>query len=243
MLYHKNLLIEIDMRVSRASSFLCIVFILTIIASLLNTSKLQSQVIGIEYGITQAGYENALEQPAGLGGHLDIPLFSNIAIPIIEDLDLRFSVSKHTENLTITRSRCTGLVQPGTDCSTDTFDGDSHITQIGAGLVIGFKSLINGLQPEIYAMGISTGLEADFIGRESGKNIGPITPTNKSVGLEIGGILSYAITPYLDIYGRFAIQDTNIQSCGQDAWFAFCKEREFFQFSLGTQVRFSKLRK
>lgn len=240
--YTTKKLTETDMRVSRALSFLFIVFTLTIFIAFLNTSKLQGQEIGIEYGVTKAGYENALERPTGLGGHLDIPLLSNVALPVIEGLDFRFSASKHTEHLTITRSRCTGLVEPGSDCSTDTFDGDSDITQYGAGLVIGFKPLINGLKPEIYAMRISTGLDADFIGRDSGKNIGPITPRNKSVGLEIGGMLSYAITPYLDLYGRFTIQDTNIQYCGEDAWFAFCEERELFRFSLGTQLRFSALR-
>lgn len=199
------------------------------------------QEVGIEYGVSHTGYENALEQPTGLGGHLDIPILSKLELPVVEDIEFRFGLSKHTEHLTISRSRCTGLVKPGTDCSNDTFDGDSHITRYGAGLVIGFKSLITRVRSEIYALGIFTNLDTDFIGRQSGKNIGPIAPTKNSKGLEFGGMVSYEITQFLDLYGRLAIQSPNIQTCGEDAWFAFCEERRLFQFTFGTQLRLSEL--
>lgn len=199
------------------------------------------QEVGIEYGFTNAGYDNALEKPAGLGGHLDIPILRNVDLPVIEEIELRFGVSKHTENLTISRSRCTGLVETGTNCGTDTFDGDSHLTRFGAGIVIGFKPFIPNVRTEIYALGISTDLKVDFIGRHSGEIIGPITPTNNSKGLEVGGMVKYEITQYLDLYGRFAIQNPNLQTCGVDAWFAFCKDRKLYQITLGTQLRFAEL--
>lgn len=230
------------MRVSKKSTFLSVIFTLATFVTFLNSSILQGQDIGVEYGSTLAGYENALERPKGLGVHADIPLLNNIALPVIEGIDLRLRASKHTEHLTITGSRCTGLVQPGSDCSTDTFDSDSRFTQFGAGFVIGFESFIAGLRPEVYAMGINTNVAADFVGRESGKNIGPITPKNKSMGIEFGGMLNYSISPFIDLYGRLAIQNTNIQTCGEDGWFAFCENKKVLQFSFGTQLRFSALR-
>lgn len=229
------------MRINQLSSFQLFLLIPALFLFLLNTSDLMGQEIGIDYGLTNAGYDNALEKPAGLGGHLDIPIIRNVDLPVIEDIELRFGISKHTENLTISRSTCTGLVDQGTNCNTDTFDGDSHLTRFGAGIVIGFKPFIPNVRSEIYALGISTDLKADFIGRESGKNIGPITPTKNSIGVEFGGMLRYEVTQYLDLYGRLAIQNPNIQTCGVDAWFAFCEERKLYQFSIGTQLRFAEL--
>lgn len=232
---------KLSMRVNQLSSFQLFFLIPALACCLLNTIDLMGQEVGIEYGFTITGYDNALENPAGLGGHLDIPIIRNVDLPFIEDIELRFGISKHTENITISRSRCTGLVEPGTNCNTDTFDGDSHLTRFGAGIVIGFKPFIPNVRSEIYALGTSTDLKADFIGRESGKNIGPITPTNNSIGLEFGGMVRYEVTQYLELYGRLAIQNANIQTCGADAWFAFCEERKFYQFTLGTQLRFSEL--
>lgn len=229
------------MRVQQLYFFQLFVLIFAVFFFLLNTSELIGQEVGFEYGVSHTGYENALEKPAGLGGHLDIPIFSKLELPVIEDIEFRFGISKHTEHLTIFRSRCTGLVGPGTNCSNDTFDGDSQITRYGAGFVIGFKPLMTRVRTEIYTLGISTNLDSDFIGRQSGKNIGPIAPTNNSLGIEIGGMIRYEFTQFLDLYGRLAIQNPNIQSCGEDAWFAFCEKRRLYQFTLGTQLRFSEL--
>jgi len=129
------------MRFIKAASFLLLTFLLPL--------QLSGQEIGVEYGATQAGYDDALETPTGFGVHADIPLIRDMSMPVIRQIELRLDATRHTENLTITRSRCTGFVQPGTDCSQDTFDGDSDITRFGVGLVVGFDSVIAGIEPEI----------------------------------------------------------------------------------------------
>lgn len=201
----------------------------------------KGQDIGMEYGVSQTGYTNVLEQPAGLGGHLNIPVFGNIGIPVIKGIGLRLGASRHTEDLTITRSRCTGFVEPGTDCSMDTFDGDSHISSYGLGLIIRFQSLMGKVRPEIYALRTITNIDVDFIGRQSGKNIGPVTPNENARGFEVGGTVNYEITPFLDLYGNLALQHPNIESCLLDAWSPFCEERKVYQFSLGTQLRLGEV--
>jgi hypothetical protein len=203
---------------------------------------LLGQEIGLEYGATRAGYDDALETPTGFGIHADIPLIRDMSMPVVRQIELRLTASRHTENRTLRRSRCTGFIFPGTDCSPDTFDGDSDITRLGIGLVVGFESVIGGIKPEIYAMGISSSIDTEFIGRESGRNIGPVDPENPSPGLEFGTMLNYSVTPFFGLYGRFAIQNTTFGSCGVDAWFAFCEDRTLHQFSLGAVFRFSTLR-
>lgn len=72
-------------------------------------SPASAQEIGIEYGVTRAGYDDALERPTGPSGYVDLPIGEHIAI--------RVAASHHTESRTITRSPCTGLAPPGRDCS------------------------------------------------------------------------------------------------------------------------------
>lgn len=195
----------------------------------------------MEYGATQAGYDDALETPTGFGVHGDIPLMRNMSMPIIRQIEIRLGASRHTEKLTLTRSRCTGLIPPGTDCSPDTFDGDSDLTRLGVGLVVGFEPFIAGIEPEIYLMGTSTSVDTEFIGRESERNIGPADPVNASPGLEFGVMLNYLVTPFFGLYGRFAAQNTNFGACAEDVWAPFCEDQMLYQFSLGAQFRFSAL--
>jgi hypothetical protein len=222
------------MRLFKAATVLFILFSLPL--------QLSGQEIGLEYGATQAGYDDALETPTGFGVHADIPLIRNMNIPLVRQIELRLGASRHLENLKITRSRCTGFVQPGTDCSLDTFDGDSDITRFGVGLVVGFDSVISDIEPELYLMGTSSNINTEFIGRDSGRNLGPVDPENPSIGMELGMMLTYPVTPFLGFYGRFSIQDTNFGACGEDAWFAFCENRLLYQVGLGAQFRFSALR-
>jgi len=222
------------MKFHKAAALLIFIFLIPL--------QVYSQEIGVEYGATRAGYDDALETPAGFGIQADIPLVRDISLPIMRQIELRLGATRHTENLTITRSRCTGFSLPGTDCSLDTFDGDSDITRLGVGLVLVFESVIAGIEPEIYLMGTSTRINTEFIGRESGRNIGPVDPENPSPGLEYGVMLSYNITPFFGLYGRVSAQNTNFGSCGEDAWFAFCEDRMHYQFGLGVQFRFSAIR-
>ena len=222
------------MKFHKAAALLIFIFLIPL--------QVYSQEIGVEYGATRAGYDDALETPAGFGVHADIPLKRDMSMPILRQIELRLGASRHTENLTLRRSRCTGLIPPGTDCSPDTFDGDSDLTRLGVGLVVGFEPVIAGIEPEIYVMGTSTSINSEFIGRESGRNIGPVDPENPSTGLELGAMLSYNITPFFGLYGRVSAQNTNFGACGEDAWFAFCEDRMHYQFGLGAQFRFSALR-
>lgn len=218
------------MRFQKTAIFFFLAFLLPL--------RLSSQEIGVEYGATQAGYDDALETPTGFGVHGDIPLIRNMSMPVIRQIELRLGASRHTENRTLRRSRCTGFIPPGTDCSPDTFDGDSDLTRLGVGLVVGFDPFIVGIEPEIYLMGTSTSVNTEFIGRESRRNIGPIDPENPSPGLEFGLMLNYSVSPFFGLYGRFPAQDTNFGACGVDAWFAFCEDRQLYQVGLGAQFRF-----
>lgn len=213
-----------------------------LILAVLLPRQLSGQEIGLEYGATLAGYDDALETPTGFGAHADLPLIRNMSMPIVRQIELRLSATRHTEKLNITRSRCTGFSLPGTDCSLDTFDGDSDITRFGVGLVVGFDSVIADIEPELYLMGTSSSINTEFIGRDSGRNLGPVDPENPSIGMELGMMLTYPVTPFLGFYGRFSIQDTNFGACGEDAWFAFCENRLLYQVGLGAQFRFSALR-
>lgn len=229
-----KIFISCFMKFHKATALLIFVFLLPL--------QLSGQELGVEYGATRAGYDDALETPTGFGVHADIPLIRDMSMPVIRQIEIRLGASRHTENRTLRRSRCTGFIPPGTDCSPETFDGDSDLTRLGVGLVVGFEPVIAGIEPEIYVMGTSTRINTEFIGRESGRNIGPIDPENPSAGLEFGVMLNYSVTPFFGLFGRFAAQNTNFGACAEDVWAPFCEDRTLYQVGFGAQFRFSALR-
>lgn len=208
--------------------------VLVLLLTVTTTIPLRGQEIGIEYGGTWARYKDALEHPRGFGGNLDLPLNPHLA--------LRVGVRHHTETLTVRRSSCAGLVPPDADCSTDTFDGTSHLTSYGLGLAYQFASPTSRFRPELYGLGVAVDVDADFVRRTSGIRIGPVTPDGLSPGIALGGQLNYAVTPLLTLSARTGVVLPRFGACGADDWFAFCENRPLPQGSVGVELHLPALR-
>lgn len=187
-----------------------------------------AQEIGIEYGGTRAEYDDALQRPTGLSGYVDLPLGERFAI--------RFTVSHHTESRSITRSPCTGLVPPGSDCTREPFDGDARLTTYGVGVAVRLPSPAAPLQPELYALGTGSDVDVDFMARSSASRLQPVTPDGLSVGIAFGGSVSYAITHFFALSGRIGLHALRFGACGADAWFPFCESRVLPQLALGARL-------
>lgn len=193
-----------------------------------------AQGIGIEYGGTRAGYDDALQRPTGLSGYLDLPLSERIAI--------RFSAAHYTERRTITRSPCTGLVPAGRDCTSEQFDGDAHLTNYGVGLSVRLPSPGASLQPKLYAVGTASDVDATFVAQDGGAKVQPVTPDGLSPGVALGGSLSYEITSFFALSSRVGFHVPRFGVCGADAWFPFCDRRVLPQLAFGARLRLSGFR-
>ena len=199
-----------------------------------SSAPLYGQSVGLEYGVTRAGYENALEHPRGVGGHIDLPLGDHVA--------LRVAVRHHTEQLVINRSPCVGLPPPDANCTSDVFDGRSHLTTYGVGAVFRFPLPLPRLRSEVYGLGMGVDVDADFVGRTSDTQIGPITPDGLSPAVAAGGQLHYQLTDLVGLSARTGLVLPRFGTCGSDAWFAFCDSHALWQISLGTEFDLSALR-
>ena len=208
--------------------------VLAVLAALLvAATPAAGQEITLEYGVTRAGYDEALQRPAGLSGFVDVPLGRRLA--------LRLSAAHRTERRSVTRSPCTGLVPPGRDCTAERFDVDAHLTTYGAGLALRLPTPAPALAPELYALVTASRVDADFTARNSDATVRPVTPDGLSPGLAFGGTLSYAVTPLLAFTGRIGVQIPRFGVCGVDAWFPFCERRILPELALGAQLRPSAL--
>ena len=197
-------------------------------------ASVSAQEIGIEYGGMRAGYGDALERPTGLSGYVDLPLSEQVAI--------RFSAAHYTESRTVTRSPCTGLVPPGSNCAREPFDGNSSLTNYSAGLAVRLPSPGASLQPELYALGMASNVDATFTAQNGGERLRPVTPDGLSLGIALGGGISYEMTRFLAISSRFGVQAPGFSACGSDAWFPFCESRVVPQLTFGVRLGLSELR-
>jgi hypothetical protein len=191
------------------------------------------QALGVEYGVTYAGYDGALERPTGVGGTIDLPIGDHLGV--------RLRVTHQTENLVVRRSPCTGLPPPGAECTPEPFDGDAELTTYGAGMVARLPPLVSKLRAKLYALALAAEVTATFRGRRSGKQIRPITPEGRSPGLEVGGSLGYAVSSYVSLQARVGTQFVYFGVCGSDAWVPFCDSHHMPRLALGVQVRLSRL--
>ncbi|HHP7237818.1 hypothetical protein [Longibacter sp.] len=190
-----------------------------------------AQDLGIEYAMTRAGYGQALQDPAGLGGYLDLPVSDRFAV--------RLTASHHVENASIRRSPCTGLVPPGADCSPRAFDGDARMTVVGAGLAVQPLPSTAGLQPEVYLLLTGTDIDAVFAEQEGDARLRPITPDGFSIGWSAGAQVHYALTPVFGFTGRIGVHAPQLGACGSDGWFAFCDDRTLVEFGIGMRLTWS----
>ena len=208
--------------------------ILVLLLLLGQCAPVSAQEIGIEYGGMRAGYDDALERPTGLSGYIDLPLSERVAI--------RFSAAHYTESRTITRSPCMGLVPPGSDCASEPFDGNSSLTNYSAGLAVRPLSPGASLQPELYALGMASDVDATFTAQNGDEQLQPVTPDGLSLGIALGGSINYEITRFLAISSRFGVQVPGFSTCGADAWFPFCEPRVLPQLAFGARLGLSRLR-
>lgn len=218
--------------ITRARAALSPIVVLILLVG--HYAPVSAQEIGIEYGGTHAGFDEALERPTGLSGYLDLPLSERVAI--------RVSAAHYTESRTITRSPCTGLVPPGSDCTDERFDGDGSLTNYGVGLAVKLPAPGASLQPELYVLGTASDVDVTFTAQSSDAQLQPITPDGPSPGVALGGSISYEITPFLALSNRFGLQAPRFGVCGADAWFPFCETRILPQLAFGARLRLSGLR-
>jgi len=185
--------------------------------------------VGVEVGGTQAGYGDALQRPTGLSGYVDVAVNERFAI--------RVAASHHTENRSILRSPCSGLVRPGRDCSDRRFDGDASLTSFGFGVAYLLTSPDATWQPELYALGTAVDVDVEFNARNSDDRLRPIMPDGATVGLAFGGAVNYAVSPVIAFTGRLGIRTPWFQACGADAWFPFCESHAMPELALGLRIR------
>lgn len=192
-----------------------------------------AQIIGVEVGGTEAQYGEALVRPIGISGTVDLPL--------TDRLSLRLAASRQSESRGITRSPCTGLAPPGTDCSPEPFVGDAQLTTFGAGVTVALPSPIEPLHPELYALATGSTVDVTFSAEQSDEELQPITPDGPSWGLEVGAGLHYPITNWIAVSGRVGLLRPGFEACGDDGWFAFCETRTLPRFAIGTRFNLSAL--
>ncbi|PEN12513.1 hypothetical protein CRI94_13380 [Longibacter salinarum] len=192
-----------------------------------------AQALGIEVGMTRAGYGNALQRPAGIGGYLDLPVRERFAI--------RLAGSHQTEHRSIRRSPCTGLVLPGSNCSERPFDGDARMSVIAAGVAVQPIEPAAGFLPELYVLATGTSVDAVFTEQGGDGEVRPIAPDGFSVGWAAGGQVHYLITPLVGLSGRIGVHAPQLGACGQDAWFPFCEDRTLLEFAVGLRMNWSML--
>jgi len=212
------------------AGIVCLLFGLVLVGRPIPTA---AQELGIEYGVTDAGYGDALQRPSGVGGFLDIPIDDRFAV--------RLTASHHTESQGITRSPCTGLVRPGTDCSPQRFQGDASLTTFGIGMTVRLPSPIASLDPELYALATGSAVDVRFEARSGDRRLQPVTPDDPSFGVAAGGALHYAITPSIALSGRLGIHSPRFGACAEDAWVPFCDRRTMPQVAMGARIGLSEL--
>jgi len=206
-----------------------IAVLLILVAGLYADARAQN--IGVEYGMTRAGYGQALQDPAGLGTYLDLPVSDRFAV--------RLTASHHVENTSIRRSPCTGLAPPGADCSPRAFDGDAQMTVLGAGLAVRPTSAIAGFEPELYLLVTGTDADAVFTDQEADARLQPITPDEFSIGWSAGALVHYSVTALVGLTGRVGVLAPQFDACGYDGWFAFCEDRTLVEFGVGMRLNWS----
>ena len=169
----------------------------------------------------------------GFSGYLDVP--------IVDRLSLRIMASRHTESRSITRSPCTGLVGPDVDCSAQPFEGDARLTTFGVGAVVQLPSPTESFQLEVYALSTGSTVDVVFFAENSGEELRPVTPNGRSWGAAAGLGVNYALTDIVSLSGRVGFLRPGFETCGTDAWFAFCDARTLPRFALGTRFNLSLL--
>lgn len=191
----------------------------------------RAQDLGVEYGTTRAGYGQALQDPAGLGAYLDLPVSDRFAV--------RLTASHQTEATSIRRSPCTGLARPGEDCSIRSFEGDAQWTVLGAGLAVRPTPAIAGFEPELYLLVTGTDVDAVFSEQEGDARLRPITPDGFSIGWSAGAQVHYSVTALVGLTGRVGVLAPQLDACGNDGWFAFCDDRTLVEFGVGMRLNWS----
>ena len=200
-----------------------------------------AQQLGLEILHTRAGYHHSLEHPSGFGGRLNIPLFHPRKVPVLEQADFLFSLSYQGEQRQVNRSTCVGLIRPGTDCREEIFNQNSDMTTFSGGIMLHFTPPSATWHPAVYLSGTMFAINAKLDSRESEVTIDPHPPEGISGGWAYGDEVTYRGTSLFHVSARIGRFHPKMNVCGNDAWFAFCKNRPMLQFSIGTQVQLSEL--
>lgn len=194
---------------------------------LLAISPASAQSFGLYANGTSAGYDEVLEAPLGVAVRATVPLLPRV--------HLRLSAARAWEGHTRTRSTCTGLVDPDAPCPVDTFDGDSRLDVLSAGLQVRLGSLGPWTSSVFGGLDLTT-VSSDFVGRETGVNIGPIDPEPRRRGWHAGLGVEYATAWPVDLSTELIFARPDIGTCGADAWFAFCRDATWVSLRVGASL-------
>jgi hypothetical protein len=192
--------------------------------------------IGLAYGVTFAGYGDALQRPHGLEGYLTVPVTSY--------LGLRVAAAHHTESRTLDLSPCRGgaLLVEG-PCANEPFTGDARWTTVGAGFAAHLTPFAGRVRPEAYGLVTATALDARFSSRTSDAEVRPDTPDDLAWGVTFGGGLSYQVSRLVGLSSRVEWQLPGLSACSPYRWSAFCERRLLPRVAVGAHLRLSALRR
>ncbi|MGM0706050.1 MAG: hypothetical protein ACQETP_09035 [Bacteroidota bacterium] len=188
-----------------------------------------AQEIGIGVGGTQAGYDDVLDQPTGPGGYVDLPVGQRFAV--------RFMVLNHTEERSITRSPCTGLVPPEADCTPEPFSVDARLTTYGVGTALRLTAPGATVQPKLYFLITSPSVDVSINAENSDRTLNPIDPGSTNLGIALGGEVHYPITDIIALSAQIGLQRPKFGTCADDGFDPFCQTRTLVQGALGMQFR------
>lgn len=188
-----------------------------------------AQEIGIGVGGTQAGYGDVLNRPIGLSGYLDIPVGKRFGA--------RFMAMYHTEERSLTRSSCTGLVPPGTDCTPEPFDVDARFAMYGLGPILRLTAPDATVQPKLYLLLTFLSIDSSLSAQNSDRTLNPIGAEHIDFGIALGGEVHYPITDIMALSAQIAIQRHAPGACAEDGFDPFCQTRTLVQGAVGMQFR------
>ena len=203
--------------------------VFSIVVSGQHLPSASAQEIGIGVGGTQAGFGDALNRPVGLSGYLDIPVGQRFGA--------RFMAMYHTEERSLTRSPCTGLARPGTDCTPEPFDADARFAMYGLGPILRLTAPDATVQPKVYLLFTFLSIDSSLSAQNSDRTLNPIGSESIDFGIALGGEVHYPITDIIALSAQIGIQRHAPGVCAEDGFDPFCETRTLVQGAVGMQFR------
>lgn len=185
------------------------------------------QSLGVEFLATKAGYDGVLDTPSGFLAYGELPLLPWAGV--------RVGFSGRSERHVRTGPTCTGLIPPDAECPVDTMDGRSRLRSLRLGVALSLP-LPSPVVPELYGGVMWSRVTSTFIGRETGREIAPVTPDHGTAGFAFAAGVHAPVAGPFWASARAHVELPHFSTCGADAWFAFCEDRRLWSLSIGLRV-------